>query len=242
MAPINISSLKILFQLISKQTLRTTLTKIIQVHIQTRQDSGLFKQDSIYCDHNFFYLKQASVQYGGYNGFESSPHSSSTFSSPDPNKNLENFPDSMSRQGYDFFEKQPDTPMVMAASDVTKSQKAMADEGVLADDLTVPRNSDDTSRTNDKQEEQPEVNLEELDHLPLMHDLPELKPGDNEVRPSSDSSPHRGLKRGLSPPNDTQDSGSQDSYGVGQQHGMIPGHQENEFLPNMNEGGKCFID
>lgn len=154
----------------------------------------------------------------------------------------------MSRQRYDFFDKQSDTSSntTVTPIDISKVSKDMPDENVIADDLSLPRNGNDESGGNERvlpeKADQPELNLEGLDHLPLIHDLPDLKPGENEMR-LGDLSPHRnrsrGLKRGLSPSNDTQDSESQDSYSGSQQQGMMPsGHQENDFLTSINEGGK----
>jgi hypothetical protein len=60
--------------------------------------------------------------------------------------------------------------------------------------------------------------------------------------PGSDpSSPlrSRGLKRSHSPSIDAQDSESQDSY-AGPPAAILPGHQESDFNPGLNEGGETF--
>jgi hypothetical protein len=157
----------------------------------------------------------------------------------------------MSRQRYDFFEKQQENSSTPTATpaEARKSQKDLPDDNLLADDLTVSRNGSNESLSSSRipgvqeKAEQPELSLDGLDHLPLIHELPDLK-GDAEAR-HSECSPHRsrsrGIKRGLSPSNDTQDSESQDSFGGGQHQGMVPGHQENEFLSSIIEGGKVFF-
>ena len=195
---------------------------------------------------------QRSSPYG-YNGFGHSPHhQTSSYNSPDPTKPVEPFADNLStRRHYEnFYDKSSgdspnpleNKPSISDSNDVDKADRRSNDDN--GDDDATSRNGDD-----DADVKKEASVIDNLDALPFIPDIGDLKSDDASQRDGSDRHPgsdpsspmrSRGLKRSHSPSIDAQDSESQDSYGPPPPQGMMPagGHPDPEFNPGINEGGE----
>ncbi len=172
------------------------------------------------------------AQYAGYNGHATH----STYNCQDPSKNLDGFPDGISRHRYGFFEKVPD------GLDVSKVQQDLPGENPHLPHTNIDGECK-SSRSSESEERLKPDPSEQLEHVPHIRDVSELKTIDYE-RQHSDLSLHTilNMKRDLSPPNEAKETASQDSF-VGSSHhrgGMVTGHSENDYLPGTNEDGRYF--